>query len=185
MSRSSVPPAPYSQRDYANAMRAVTTPSALRELARGILQVAQTCEDPAEKLRAAEWLIVHTKGRPGTAAPAVDPLQLPRIQDAASALEAYQAVLTGVCTGAVCADSAKVYQSLIGDAAKIALADRAVNLLATGGHVELAVTDEEDLEAQLESMADVIRGAVTRMRSEVVTSEEPSPEAPKQSAGEG
>lgn len=155
----------FTSQQYAAAMREIVTPTELRAVARSMLAVAKGAfvdpnnedEFPVElsnQRAAAEWVITHTKGRPGTASPSVDPLELPTVRDAPSALLAYGEILAAVSSGKICADSAKLYASLVGDAAKIALAHKAVDSLASGGWPEFLFSDDRPLDEQLpEAMA--------------------------------
>jgi hypothetical protein len=148
----------YTSRQYAVAVRHVVTPTALREVVRGVQAIFKDAEQDSDRLKAAEWLMVHSKGRPGVAAPAVDPLELPKVTDAASALAAYQALTDAVSKGECCADSAAVYRQLIGDAAKIALADVAVGLLAAGGNADFMLSDDVPFEEQLPALIAFYQG---------------------------
>lgn len=130
-------------------MRYVVSPTEVRELARLVMEMAKDAElEEGDRLRAMEWLLVHTKGRPGVSSPAIDYLELPSVVDAASALDALGRVLQAASTGRICADSAKLYAGLIGDAAKVALANKAVGLLANGGRPEFAFDADTPLAEQ-------------------------------------
>lgn len=148
-------------------MREVVTPTQLRELARSALDIAN--DDGAresDRLGAMDWLAVHTKGRPGTASPAIDPLELPTVRDAASALLALGEIIGALSSGKICGDSAKLYASLVGDAAKIATANKVVDLLAAGGLPEFLFSDDRPLEEQLpEAMAFLERAMRARISS--------------------
>lgn len=169
------------QVDYARAIREVMTPTEVRAVVREMRAVALGV-DPADgspreyeqsdRRAAAELVLIHTKGRPGTAAPDVDPLELPEVRDAGSALEAYARIIDAVAKGDLCADSAQLYRQLVSDAAKIALANRTVNLLAAGGAPTFTFTDEMPLDEQLERQTEFVRDALLARMSHVPASPE-------------
>lgn len=164
------------QIDYARAMREVVTPSEVRAIAQEMKAIAKGV-DPVTELRVdyplddrrlcAEFVLVHTKGRPGTAAPAVDHLDLPAVTDAQSALDALALITKAVSAGDICADSARLYRELVGDAAKIALANRTVSLLASGGAPTFVFSDEVPLEEQLEKHSEFVRDALLERMSQL------------------
>lgn len=148
----------FTSQHYAAAVRAIMTPTELRDVISDIRGIAKDPKaEDGDRIRAADFLVIHTKGRPGTAAPTVDPLDLPTVRDASSALLAYGEIIAAVSSGRICADSAKLYAGLVGDAAKIALASRAVGLLANGGRPEFAFEADAPLESQVSKLVEFLR----------------------------
>lgn len=157
------------QTDYARAIREVVTPTEVRAIAREMTAVALGKDpttglamqyDLADRRACADLVLVHTRGRPGTASPVIDPLDLPPVRDAASALEAYALIMRELGAGRITGDSAKLYASLVGDAAKIALANRTVSLLASGGAPTFVFSDELPMDEQLEKHTEFVRDAL-------------------------
>lgn len=174
-----------SAKDYAAAIRRAVTAEDVTELMGDLLEIATYHPEIGpdatpdarnvaiaaadNKLRAAEFIINHVKGRPGVAPTIPEAIELPKVTDAASALEAYNVLLGAMARGALSIESAKSYSDLIGSAAKIALATSAVELLASGGRPEFVLDADAPIESQMGDLRRFVEQGIESMRRPTAT----------------